>query len=111
MLIRLVIVLVLLLVVVAIARAWIAAGRQPASDPVLPVVRRVRELAWDHRDIEPTLATALIDRVARIEASGRADNSDLDALLELAWEHRDSDTALSVLVVDLIRSERRGLEG
>ncbi len=115
MLIRLLVILVLLLLVVGVAWAWIAASRQPRADPVLPVVRRVRELAWDHRDIEPQLSSALIDRIVEIEARakarGRADVANLDDLLELAWAHRESDAGLSVLVVDLIRTERRALEG
>lgn len=108
---RLLLMLAFLAALVVLLWMWLVPNRRPTEDPVLPVVRRVRELAWDHRDIEPTLAAALIDRIAQVEARGHAGNAALDELLELAWQHRDTDTALSVLVVDLIRSERRDLEG
>ena len=103
--------LILLIAVVVLLWTWLVPPRRPVEDPALPVVRRVRELAWDHRDIEPTLAAALIDRIAQVEARGHAGNGALDELLELAWQHRETDSALSVLVVDLIRSGRRDLEG
>ena len=109
--IRLVFLLLVVAFLVMLAWTWATAARRPVEDPVLDVVRRVRELAWDHRDIEPTLAAELISHIADAEDRGRIDGRTLDELLELAWQHRETDSALSVLVVDLIRSERRGLEG
>lgn len=109
--VRLVLLLVLAIAVFWLLWTWFTPARRPTEDPALAVVRRVRELAWDHRDIEPTLAEALIDRVAQAEARGHAEPGILDELLELAWQHRETDTGLSLLVVDLIRSERRDLEG
>ena len=110
MLLRLIPLLVLLAVIVAVVWALTAPRRRPL-DPALVVIRRVRELAWDHRDIEPTLAAALIAHIADAEDRGRVDGRTLDELLELAWQHRETDSSLSVLVVDLIRSELRDLEG
>ena len=110
MLLRLIPLLILLAAIVAVVWALSSPNRR-RIDPTVVVVHRVRELAWDHRDIEPTLAAELIAHIADAEDRGRIDGRTLDELLELAWQHRETDSALSVLVVDLIRSERRGLEG
>jgi hypothetical protein len=71
----------------------------PAPDPVLA---RVKDLAWDHRDLDTPLADALIGYLNEHER-------DADQLAvrnqvgEIAWQHRDTCPNLSVLVIDLLR--------
>lgn len=106
--IRLLLVLAILVALFVLVGMWLASSRH-GIDPAVAVVRRVRELAWDHRDIEPTLAQELIERISEVEARGAVTERTLDELLEMAWRRRETDTGLSVAVVDLIRSERRAL--
>jgi hypothetical protein len=102
--------LVLMLVLV-IAAAWVIVGlargvRTPpaVSGRVRAVVARVKEIAWDHRELEPVLAGAVIDRVRAFELDPGPEV--LDDLLEIAWEHREGSQLLSEILISEIRRQQ-----
>lgn len=89
-----------------------ALGGGSHSDPrVESAVRRVKDLAWDQRDLEPDLAGAVINRIRSIDERGGVRPGDLDDLLEIAFAHRETSPLLATAVIDLIRGEQRQLGG
>ena len=67
-------------VVVAIVKAWSAAQRDSTTlthgeraelARLTDLVEDLKELAWDHREIDPDLATILIEKIRASERSRR----------------------------------------
>lgn len=71
----------------------------PGPDPVLV---RVKDLAWDHRDLDTPLADALIVYLNEHERDPDQ-HAVRNQVGEIAWQHRESCPNLSVLVIDLLR--------
>ena len=108
---RLILVIVLLTAVVAIvAGVVLAASRRAVADapqsPALsgpdPVLARVKDLAWDSREVDTELADALIGYLNDHErdADQRAVRNQVG---EIAWAHRDSCPNLSAIVIAELR--------
>jgi hypothetical protein len=75
----------------------------PQSDPVLA---QVKDLAWDHRDLDTPLADALIGYLNEHERD--ADQHAVrNQVGEIAWRHRDDCPNLAVIVIDLLRHPER----
>ena len=74
----------------------------PGPDPVLV---KLKDLAWDHRELDTPLADALISYLNAHERDPdhRAVRNEVG---EIAWQHRDTCPDLSVLVIDLLRHPR-----
>ncbi len=74
----------------------------PGPDPALV---KVKDLAWDHRELDTPLADALIGYLNQHERDPdqRAVRNEV---AEIAWQHRDTCPDLSVLVIDLLRHPR-----
>lgn len=111
---RMVPLLLALLLVVGVTFLAFGVGSAPASrarPEVEPerraadaeVLARVKQIAWDHRDLDPPLADALI---AFLNARER--DLDLRAVrneaAEIAWRHREECPALSEIVRAALRS-------
>lgn len=104
---KLVLVLVVLVAVSVVAglvvsRLAVRRGEGSLALHDAQLVEQVNERAWLDRDVAPTLATALIDRVRDARQHGVPDARLLDDLRELAWQHRETDPELSVVVLDLL---------
>ena len=103
MIVRMLIPLLVVLVVVLLGMMlWRMAGASSAVPrSVFAEVAHVKDLAWDHRELEPVLAGALIERCRQFEAHPEA--RAVDDLAELAWAHREDSPNLSTIVIDEIR--------
>lgn len=104
--------LILLLLVAAV---WVLVvlvradrGTSVVDAQVPPVLAQVRKIAWDHRDLDPELAGAVIARLRAFEQRPSPDI--LDELLEVAWQHREASPHLSEILISTIRSGRGELE-
>lgn len=74
----------------------------PGPDPLLV---KVKELAWDHRELDTPLADALIGYLNDHEHDPDQ-RAVRNQVAEIAWQHRDTCPDLSVLVIDLVRHPR-----
>jgi hypothetical protein len=80
-----------------------AAPARPALPAPDPVLARVRDLAWDSREIEPQLADALIGYLNEHERD-EDQHAVRNQVGEIAWQHRDTCPSLSTLVIDALRN-------
>ena len=71
----------------------------PGPDPVLA---RVKDLAWDSREIETPLADALIGYLNEHERDPDQ-QAVRNQLGEIAWAHREACPNLSAIVIDELR--------
>jgi hypothetical protein len=102
----LVLLLVLAFVIVGVlVVANLDTRRGPAYDEELAVrVRRATDLAYDHLDLSPTLADALIVATRDLDLrDARQLNEAAARMLDLAREHRRDEPDLSVIVIDTLR--------
>lgn len=74
--------LVMLVLVAAVAAVAVTAGRSRPQDALAAAERRelerlrllvddLKELAWDHRELDPDLSTIVIDTIRTSERRGR----------------------------------------
>lgn len=106
---------ILLMLLVLVAAVWVLVvlvragrGAPVVETRVRAVLAEVRKIAWDHRDLDPELAGAVI---ARLRAFDRRPSPDiLDDLLEVAWQHREESPHLSEILISTIRTGRGELE-
>ena len=80
-------------------------GRGPAYDEELAErVSRATDLAYDHLDISPALADALIVATRDLDLRDARQLDEAAArMLDLAREHRRDEPDLSVIVIDTLR--------
>ena len=71
----------------------------PGPDPVLA---RVKDLAWDSREVETPLADALIAYLNEHERDPDQ-QSVRNQVGEIAWQHRETCPNLSAIVIDELR--------
>lgn len=102
------VVLLLILVLGVIAAVLISFGRAQQRERGLALrLEAVKELAWQHRDIEPELATALIGQIDGYQRRPRVHPAMFDELLDTAWRMREASPALSTIIIDEIRDGQR----
>ncbi len=110
----LLVLLVMLGAIVLVGTVVVNASRRPPVPPAPqppalpepdPVLVRVKDLAWDHRELDTPLADALIEYLNQHE-SNPDQRFVRNQVGEIAWQHRDTCPDLSVLVIDLLRHAR-----
>ena len=70
------------------------------------LVDRVRDLAWDHDELDPELCGQVLERIRSVDErpSARAARLALDDIAMLARRYREPSPELSVILIDTIRN-------
>ena len=105
------IVLLVLVVAVLVALVFVVANGQATSSRRLELARRrvraATELAYDHDEISPHLAGAIIERTRGLgdDSSVHTLEKAVEDVLALARAHRTEEPDLAVIVIDVLRRE------
>lgn len=107
-LIRLIVIALVLLALITLGAAMLlSANRQTARAREFGALNReIHDLAFDHLDVSPELANAVLSRIALVggHPEGRPASQIPADVLRLCIEHRETDPAFSTILADTIRS-------
>lgn len=94
---------VVVAVLVGVVALVVVTRRRVDSTWVAAALAETKKQAWLNRDIDPALATAVIDRIRVLEQRPPSPGM-IDEVLEICWRHREDSPALSTILVDDLRS-------
>lgn len=100
---------VLLVLVVVLAIGLLALRRRATEEAAaIGLVDQVRDLAWDHDELDPELCGAVLDRLGRsaVPLSVAQARAALDDVLTLARAHRETSPQLATILIDTIRNPK-----